>query len=411
MIASRLSFRSLATFTSMLPLIAFAAGLESPTLRGVETNFTFAPQRPEMYRDGWIDLNRNGSKDVYEDPSQAIEQRIDDLLGRMTQQEKIGQLWQRPLADAKSDRKLLAKGEPGSYLGVDLNGPTTRNLLQRIAIEESRLGVPLIFGYDTIHGYRTVFPIPLALSCAWDPSLLEHASAIAARESKAAGVDWTFAPMIDIARDPRWGRIAEGNGEDPWLSSQLVAGSIRGFQGGELIDSNHVAACLKHYVGYGAAEGGRDYNTTEIGLPTLRNIYLPPFKAGVDAGAMTIMSAFNCLNGVPTSGNRFTLTDVLRDEWKFNGTVVSDYESVKELIRHGYAENESEAARLGLNAGVDIEMVSETYRDNLSKLLSDGAVSQAALDEAVRRVLRLKLRCGLFEHPYGATVEKPFLRS
>jgi beta-glucosidase len=241
--------------------------------------------------------------------------------------------------------------------------------------------------------------------------MFERTSAIAARESKADGVDWTFAPMIDIARDPRWGRIAEGNGEDPWLSSQLVVGSIKGFQGNNPGASNRVAACLKHYVGYGAAEGGRDYNTTEIGLPTLRNIYLPPFKAGVDAGALTLMSAFNCLNGIPTSGNHFTLTEVLRDEWKFDGTVVSDYESVRELIRHGYAENEAEAARLGLTAGVDMEMVSDTYREHLSKLISEGKVSLAALDEAVRRVLRLKFRCGLFEHPYAPVVEKPFLQN
>ncbi|HLP75746.1 MAG TPA: glycoside hydrolase family 3 N-terminal domain-containing protein, partial [Candidatus Paceibacterota bacterium] len=389
---------------------ASAAQLESPTLQTATNEIAFKLQKPEMYRDGWVDLDKNNTKEPYEDPCLPIEQRVTDLLGRMTQAEKIGQLWQRPLADAKDDRALLVKGEPGSYLGVDMGGPGVRNSLQRVAVEESRLGIPLIFGYDTIHGFRTVFPTPLALSCAWDPALQERTSAIAARESKAAGVDWTFAPMVDIARDPRWGRIAEGNGEDPWLSSQLVAGSVRGFQRTNAGASDRVAACLKHYVGYGAAEGGRDYNTTEIGLPTLRNIYLPPFKAGVDAGALTIMSAFNCLNGIPTSGNHFTLTEVLRDEWKFDGVVVSDYDSVEETIRHGFAEDKADAARIGLTAGVDIEMVSDTYHENLAALVNAGTVPQATLDEAVRRVLRLKFRCGLFERPYTANVEKPFRR-
>ncbi|MBC8096532.1 MAG: glycoside hydrolase family 3 C-terminal domain-containing protein [Akkermansiaceae bacterium] len=388
-----------------------AAILEAPTLQTATNDIAFKLQKPEMYRAGWVDLNKNNSQEPYENPSVPVERRVEDLLNRMNQADKIGQLWQRPLADARGDQTLIARGGLGSYLGVDMGGPGVRNSLQRVAIEESRLGIPLIFGYDTIHGFRTVFPIPLALSCSWDPALLERTSAIAARESKAAGVDWTFAPMIDIARDPRWGRIAEGNGEDPWLTSQLVAGSIRGFQGDNAGASDRVAACLKHYVGYGAAEGGRDYNTTEIGVPTLRNIYLPPFKAGVDAGALTIMSAFNCLNGIPTSGNRFTLTEILRDEWKFAGTVVSDYDSVKETIRHGFAEDEADAARIGLTAGVDIEMVSDTYRQHLAGLIAAGTVSQATLDEAVRRVLQLKIRCGLFEQPYTATVEKPFLRS
>ncbi|HEY9510518.1 MAG TPA: glycoside hydrolase family 3 N-terminal domain-containing protein [Verrucomicrobiae bacterium] len=401
------------TTLTLFTTAAFGAdtGLESPTLQSATNDITFKVQKPELYRNGWIDLNKNNSRDKYEDPSAPIEERISDLLARMNQKEKIGQLWQRPLAIANADRTLLVNGEVGSYLGVDLSGPGVRNSLQRIAIEDSRLGIPLIFGYDTIHGFRTVFPIPLALSCSWDPELLERTSAIAARESRAAGVDWTFAPMIDIARDPRWGRIAEGNGEDPWLSSQLVAGSIRGFQGDNAGASDRVAACLKHFVGYGAAEGGRDYNTTEIGLPTLRNIYLPPFKAGVDAGALTVMSAFNSLNGIPTSGNHFTLTEVLRNEWKFDGVVVSDYDSVLETVRHGFAEDETDAARIGITAGVDIEMVSDTYHKHLAKLIADGAVSSATLDEAVRRVLRLKIRCGLFEHPYTAKVEKPFLQT
>lgn len=387
-----------------------AAVLEAPTVQSETNTFAIEPQKPELYRDGWIDLNKNGTQDIYENPSAAIQDRINDLLSRMTDREKIGQLWQRPLADARSDAALVQNGDVSSYLGVDLAGPAFRNSLQRIAIEESRLGIPLIFGYDTIHGYRTIFPIPLALSCSWNPYLMERTAAIAARESRAAGIDWTFAPMIDIARDPRWGRIAEGYGEDPWLSSQFVPSTIAGFQGTNTAAPDRVAACLKHFVGYGAAEGGRDYNTTEIGLPTLRNIYLPPFKAGVDAGAFTVMSAFNLLNGVPTSGNRFTLTDVLRTEWKFSGTVVSDYDSVKELIRHGFAQDAAEAARVALNAGVDLEMVSDTFRQTLLEQVKAGFVPMIELDEAVRRVLRLKLLCGLLEKPYAAYEEKPFLR-
>jgi beta-glucosidase len=369
--------------------------------------------RPEMFKPGWVDLDKDGVKSPFEDPTLPIESRIDDLLRRMTLDEKIGQCCQYPMGgdSPQKDEALLAKGGIGSYLGVDSAGPGLRNSLQRIAVEESRLGIPLVFGYDTIHGFRTIFPIPLAQSCAWDPQLLERTHAVAARESKDAGIDWVFAPMIDIARDPRWGRIAEGYGEDPWLDGVLVAGAIRGLQGDDAGRPDRVAACLKHYVGYGAAEGGCDYNTTEIGLPTLRNIYLPPFKAGVAAGALSIMSAFNCLNGVPTSGNRFTLTDILRGEWRFDGLVVSDWESVKELIDHGFAADEAAAARLGMNAGVDMEMASHCYQRNLAALIAAGSVSQATLDEAVRRVLRLKYRCGLFAHPYAATVSLPYFRA
>lgn len=405
----RLSLIPLASLA--LPWNSSGAALEAPTIESGTNVLSAVPKKPEMYRAGWIDLNKDGEQNGYENPAASVESRVEDLLTRMNEREKSGQLWQRPLAIAGGDTALLERGEVSSYLGVDTAGPGLRNALQRVAVEESRLGIPLIFGYDTIHGFRTLFPIPLALSCSWDPGLMERTSMIAARESRAAGIDWTFAPMIDIARDARWGRIAEGYGEDPWLSSQLVAGAVAGFQGTNAASPGRVAACLKHYVGYGAAEGGRDYNTTEIGLPTLRNIYLPPFKAGVEAGALTLMSAFNALNGIPTSGNRFTLTDILRNEWKFDGAVVSDYESVKELIRHGYAEDDGEAARLALHAGVDLEMVSDTYRETLSDQLKGGAVSETELNEAVRRVLRLKFRCGLFEKPYAPAEEEPFLRS
>ncbi len=255
-------------------------------------------------------------------------------------------------------------------------------------------------GFDTIPGYRTIFPIPLGEAATWDPSLAERSSSIAAKESYAAGLRWTFAPMVDIARDPRWGRITEGAGEDPFLGAAFARARVRGFQGTDYSQPGKVLATAKHWVAYGAAEGGRDYDTTEMSEQTLRTIYFPPFKAAVDAGVGTFMSAFNALNGVPTSANYFTLTKVLRDEWKFDGFVVSDYTSVQELIAHGYAANGKEAAQLALNAGVDMEMVSRLFNQNVPELLNERKVSQAALDEAVRRILRIKFRLGLFERPY-----------
>ncbi|HEU4435263.1 MAG TPA: glycoside hydrolase family 3 N-terminal domain-containing protein, partial [Pyrinomonadaceae bacterium] len=253
---------------------------------------------------------------------------------------------------------------------------------------------------DTIHGYRTIFPIPLAEAASWDPSLAERSSSIAAKEAYAAGLRWTFAPMVDIARDPRWGRITEGAGEDPFLGAAFARARVRGFQGEDYSQPGKLLACAKHWVAYGAAEGGRDYNTTEVSEQTLRSIYFPPFKAAVDAGVGTFMSAFNALNGVPTSANHFTLTKVLRDEWKFDGFVVSDYTAVKELINHGYAANDKDAALLALNAGVDMEMVSRLFNQHGPELLTEKKWSQATLDEAVRRILRIKFRLGLFERPY-----------
>ena len=375
--------------------------LKSPVVAGDHAEFKL--QRPEIYHPGWVDLNKDGVKDVYEDPTQPVEARVDDLLARMNRAERIGQLLQQHMTDEteKSDAALIAAGGMGSYLGAAPDaGP--RNRLQRIAVEDSRLGVPLIFGFDTIHGFRTTFPIPLGLSCTWDPQLLERVETVAAAESAAAGIDWVFAPMVDIARDPRWGRIAEGAGEDPWLGGLMAAAAVRGFQGSDFGQTDRVAACLKHYVGYGAAEGGRDYNTTEIGLPTLRNVYLPPFKAGVDAGAATLMSAFNCLNGVPASGNHFTLTEVLRDQWGFKGFVVSDWNAVAELMHHGFAADRAHAGAAALSAGVDMEMVSDCYRTDLPALLDAGSVSSATFDTAVRRILRIKILKGLLDHPYTA---------
>jgi beta-glucosidase len=361
-----------------------------------------------IYHDGWIDLNKNGKRDIYEDSSQPIAKRVNDLLKRMTLDEKIGQLWQLSLGpDTDSDKQFadqLQQGKIGSFLGTFLGeqgeSPVMRNKLQRIAVEQSRLGIPLIFGNDVIHGLRTVFPIPLAQACAWEPELFERTATIAAREAVAAGIDWTFAPMVDLARDPRWGRIAEGFGEDPWLGALDAAASVRGFQGTNVAAPDRVVACLKHFAGYGAAEGGRDYNTTEISEFTLRNFYLPQFKAGVDAGALTVMSAFNELSGMPASANRYTLTEILRGEWKFPGFVVSDWDAVGELIPHGLAADGAEAARLALTAGVDMEMLSTNYATTLKRQIQSGNISQKILDEAVRRVLLVKFEKGLFDHPY-----------
>jgi beta-glucosidase len=267
-------------------------------------------------------------------------------------------------------------------------------------MDESRLKIPVLFGFDVIHGYRTIFPIPLAEASSWDPTLGEQSSSIAAREAYSTGLRWTFAPMLDIARDARWGRITEGAGEDPYLGAAFARARVLGFQGTNFSDPNKILACAKHWVAYGAAEGGRDYNTTEMSEQTLREIYFPPFKAALDAGAGSVMSAFNDLNGVPTSANPFTLTKVLRGEWKFEGFVVSDYTSVKELINHGLAANDKDAAAAALNAGVDMEMVSRLFNQEGPALLRDKQVSQKTLDEAVRRILRIKFRLGLFERPY-----------
>jgi len=357
-----------------------------------------------IYHEGWIDLNKDGKENPYEDPSQPVERRVSDLLKRMTLDEKIGQLWQVDWARSLDPQTVarLRHGEVGSLLGSDaiVETPVMRNKLQHVAVEESRLGIPQIFGHDVIHGFRTIFPIPLAQACAWEPELFERTETIAAREASAAGIDWTFAPMADLARDPRWGRIAEGFGEDPWLGAVDAAACVRGFQGTNAAATGRVAACMKHYLGYGAAEGGRDYNTTEISDFTLWNFYLPQFKAGLDAGALTVMSSFNCLSGYPASANRHALTDILRGDLKFRGFVVSDYQSVGELVDHGVAANDAEAARLALTAGVDMEMISSTYHDTLKRQVEQGMVAPKILDEAVRRVLRVKFEKGLFDRPF-----------
>lgn len=326
-----------------------------------------------------------------------LEARVEEILSRMTLREKIGQMCQLS-GMSEEGEELIRRGEIGSFLNVV--GAEECNRYQRIAVRESRLGIPLLMGRDVIHGFRTIFPIPLGQAAAWDPELVEEAARIAAREASSEGINWTFAPMVDVARDPRWGRIAEGGGEDPFLTSTLGRAMVRGFQGEDLSAPDSIAACAKHYVGYGAAEGGRDYNTTLIPEGTLRDVYMPPFKACVEAGVATIMSAFNEINGVPATGNEFTLRKVLKGEWGFEGFVVSDWEAVAELVVHGFCADEREAAEAAVRAGVDMEMVSRCYREHLEGLVRSGKVPIELIDEAVRRILRVKLKLGLFENPF-----------
>jgi beta-glucosidase len=293
---------------------------------------------------------------------------------------------------------MIARGQIGSLLNVV--DPHEINQYQKIAMETARLHIPILFGLDVIHGFKTEFPIPLGLASTWDPSIVEKASRVAAMEASADGIRWTFSPMVDIARDARWGRMAEGAGEDPYLGSAMAAAYVRGYQGSRLDAPDSIAACAKHYVGYGAAEGGRDYNSTEISEHTLRQFYMPPFHAAVEAGAASLMSAFNSMNGVPSSANPFTLKQVLRKEWGFRGLVVSDWNAVGELIQQGVAVDGPEAVRKAFMAGVDMDMVSSSYHEHLQQLLGSRQVMPADLDEAVRHVLRVKLALGLFERPY-----------
>jgi beta-glucosidase len=331
-----------------------------------------------------------------------VERKVEALLARMTLEEKLGQLQQSGgdvAGKANPDLLEAARaGRLGSTLGV--RGARNANELQRAAVEGSRLKIPLIFGFDVIHGYRTIFPIPLGEAASWDPSAAERSAYVAATEARAAGLHWTFAPMVDVARDARWGRIAEGAGEDTYLGSAFARARVRGFQGSDYSAPDRVVACAKHFVAYGAAESGRDYNTTDMSEQRLREVYLPPFKAAVEAGVGTLMSAFNDVNGVPASGNRFTLTKVLRGEWGFDGFVVSDYTSVTEMIAHGYAADGADAARLALASGVDMEMVGRLYNENGAALLRQGKLKMSDVDEAVRRILRVKFRAGLFDRPY-----------
>jgi beta-glucosidase len=326
-----------------------------------------------------------------------IEQRVNTLLQKMTLEEKAGQLTQMP-GNSPQTLEMVKQGKVGSLLGV--LGAKNNNDAQRVAVEQSRLKIPLILGYDVIHGFRTIFPVPLASASSFDPPLIEQAERVAAKESTAAGLKWTFAPMVDIARDPRWGRIVEGAGEDPYLGSMIAAAKVRGFQGKDMSDPESLVACAKHYVAYGATEGGRDYNTVDISEQLLREVYLPPFHAAVDAGVGTLMSAFNDLNGIPATANHHTLTEILRGEWKFNGFVVSDYDAVHELIPHGTAADDSQAALEGVTAGVDMDMADGDYGKYIPALVNSGKLPLSVVDEAVGRVLRVKFKAGLFDRPY-----------
>ena len=337
--------------------------------------------------------------------SPEIERKVDALLGQMTLEEKVGQLTQFA-GKSSQNIEMIKQGKVGSLLGV--LGAKDANEVQRAAVENSRLKIPLILGYDVIHGYRTVFPVPLASAGSFDMPLIEQAERVAAKESTAGGVKWVFAPMVDIARDPRWGRVVEGAGEDPYLGSMVAAAKVRGFQGKSMADPDSVVACAKHYVAYGAVEGGRDYNTVDISEQLLREVYLPPFHAAVNAGVGTLMSAFQDLNGIPASANHHTLTDILRNEWKFDGFVVSDWSATHELIAHGTAANDAEAAVEALTAGVDMDMVDGAYINNIPELVKSKKLPMSVVDEAVRRVLRVKFAAGLFEHPYAdGNREKP----
>ena len=338
--------------------------------------------------------------------SPLLEARVSELLRKMTLEEKIGQLVQYsagqptgPGTGRTDYEDMIAKGQIGALFNIVTAKRT--NAYQRIAVEESRLHIPLLFGLDVIHGFRTVFPIPLGLASTWDPTLVEHTARVAGREASAAGIRWTFSPMVDIARDARWGRMAEGAGEDPYLGAAMARAYVRGYQGARLDDPESIAACAKHFVAYGAAEGGRDYNTVELSERTLRQVYLPPFQAAVDAGAASLMSAFNSLNGLPASANPFTLKKILKEEWGFHGLVDSDWTSVAELVNHGVARDGAIAARKAFLAGVDMDMASSLYHDHLAKLVRSGEIPRAAVDDAVRRVLRVKFALGLFEHPYA----------
>ncbi len=323
------------------------------------------------------------------------------MLGRMTLDEKIGQMSQLDMGYYGSREQLLQlarEGRCGSFF--NLSGAELVNEVQRVAVEESRLGIPLLLGRDVIHGYRTIFPIPLGMAASWNPDAVREAYRIAAIEASSQGIRWTFAPMLDITWDPRWGRIAEGCGEDPYLASTLAAAMVRGIQGDDLTDPTALAACAKHFAGYGFSEGGRDYSTTYISEPVLRNVVLKPFHAAVEAGALTVMSGFNDLNGVPATGNEFLLKKILREEWGFKGLLVSDYASVTELVSHGYATDEKDAAAKAINAGVDMEMATSSFHNNIKALLEERKITLEQIDQAVWNILRVKYKLGLFDNPY-----------
>lgn len=349
----------------------------------------------------------------YKNPKIPVDERIKDLMGRMTIEEKAGQLNQLnggaftgPAVNdpgQKAKMEQVKAGKVGSLLNV--SGVAETKAIQKIAVEQSRLGIPLLFALDVIHGYRTVFPIPLAEACSWDLANMEKNASVAAREASAAGIHWTFAPMCDISNDPRWGRVMEGAGEDPYLGSLIAAARVKGLQG-KLDDASHILACVKHFAGYGAVESGREYNLTDFSHSALWNKYLPPYKAAVDAGAVTVMNGFNVLDGVPMSAHKFLITDVLNKKWGFKGVLVSDWQSFDEMISWGYAADFKDAAMKALNAGSMIDMESRTVIQYLPELVAEGKVKLSDVDEAVSRILKVKFQLGLFDQPYRFSNEE-----
>lgn len=347
---------------------------------------------------------------LYKDKKAPIENRIKDLVKRMTLDEKILQLNQYTLGENRNvnntgnEIKELPAGI-GSliYFSAD---PVKRNQVQKKAMEESRLGIPILFGLDVIHGFRTIYPISLAQACSWNPGLVKNACAMAAKEAKLSGVDWTFSPMIDVARDPRWGRVSEGYGEDPYTNAVFGVASVKGYQGNNLSDPYSIAACLKHYVGYSMSEGGRDYHSSDISAQSLWNTYLVPYEACVKAGAATLMSAFNDISGVPASANKYTLTDILKKRWGHDGFVVSDWDAIDQLMAQGVAKDRKEAGFKAFMAGVEMDMRDNIYFENLKQLVKENQIPVSLIDESVARVLRVKFRLGLFDHPYATVVDE-----
>lgn len=351
---------------------------------------------------GWLIAQENVL--VYKDKNAPIEERIEDLIRRMTLEEKIMQMNQWTYGKNANPNNIgekykKVKPEIGSLIFRSTN-PEYRNEIQKKAMEQSRLGIPIIFGFDVIHGYRTIFPIPLAQACTWNTEMVQKSCEVAAKESWLSGVDWTFSPMVDVARDPRWGRVAECYGEDTFANSVFGVAAIKGYQGDTLANKYTIAACIKHYVGYSLSEGGRDYRYSDISAQTLWETFMGPYEAGVKAGAATLMSAFNDISGVPASANYYTLTEILKNKWKHDGFVVSDWGSVKNLIPQGVAKDKKEAGFKSFMAGVEMDMVDNIYVDYLPELVKEGKVPMTAIDEAVRRILRVKFKLGLFEQPY-----------
>ncbi len=346
----------------------------------------------------------NAQTPIYKDARQPIENRINDLIGRMTLEEKIMQLTQYTIGRDINPNNVASKimntsPELGSLL-FQLSTPEISNGIQKKAMEQSRLGIPILFGADVIHGLKTLYPIPLAQACSWNTELAQKASEMAAREARLSGIAWTFSPMIDVAYDARWGRVAEGYGEDPYTNSVFCVSAVKGYQGNNMNHPHRVASCLKHFVGYSRSEGGRDYNYTDVPDQALWETYLPPYEAGILAGAQTVMASFNDINGIPATSNYHILTEILKDKWKHDGFVVSDWEGIIQLINQGVAANEKEAAKLALNAGVEMNMLDGAYRTHLADLIKENKVAVSRVDDAVKRILRVKFRLGLFDNPY-----------